>query len=101
MIVICRNAPAALSSPFPLQQILELQMMHDDVLTNVGRVWNFSPKLGQVSAGSLTQNWRSVPSGGISTEMILIHQGINLVGTSSFRTRLLKKKLIFILRKLY
>ncbi len=57
MIVICRNAPA-LSSPFPLQQILELQL-HDDVLTSVGWVWNFSPKLGQVSAGSLTQNWRS------------------------------------------
>jgi hypothetical protein len=101
MSVICRNAPAALSSPFPLQQILELQMMHDDVLTSVGRVWNFSPKLGQVSAGSLTQNRRSLPSGGISAEMMLIHQGINLVGTSSFRTRLLKKKLIFILRKLY
>jgi hypothetical protein len=55
IVVICRNAPA-LSSPFPLQQILELQMHDDDdVLTSVGRVWNFSPNLGQVSAGSLTQ----------------------------------------------
>jgi NADPH-dependent 7-cyano-7-deazaguanine reductase QueF-like protein len=58
----------------------------------------FLPVLG--GYGISVQNWvkyqlvlslrtGGVPSGGIS-EIILIPQGINLVGTSSFKTRLLK-----------